>query len=154
MAFPVSAFTMTVKTCIVYPTDKHKLPSPPLAIPIHGLDLLGPPINIHNHRFYEPLQQPLTLIVEKLKSSLAEALELYPPVAGTVKANEKGEIYISTEAVGTPFIIEVKNTPYVGDSESLSPQNMVSIPLLSPSLAVKVTQVSALLLKYIKFIYS
>ncbi|KAG2194868.1 hypothetical protein INT47_002662 [Mucor saturninus] len=133
---------MIKETCIIYPTSRHTCPSPPLAIPLHGLDLLGPPMDIHNHRFYHSPGCSFTVITDKLKSSLSEALELYPPVAGTVKTKENGEVYISTEAIGTPFTTEVIDAPYVCDFERLSPRNTLPIPLLSPSLAVKVTKFS------------
>jgi hypothetical protein len=132
---------MTVETYTVYPTNKNNRSSPPLVIPLHGLDLIGAPMDIHNHRFYHSPTNPLSHITDKLRFSLAEALELYPLVAGTVQADKKGELFISTEAVGAPFLVQVKDRPYDGDSEDLSPRNIFPLPLSSPSLAVKVTQV-------------
>jgi hypothetical protein len=83
-------------------------------------------------------------VIDKLKSSLAEALELYPPVAGTVIAKENGEVYIAMDAeniLGAPFLVDIKDTPYTGDREDLSPRLDVLLPPLSSTLAVKVTQV-------------
>ncbi|KNC96614.1 hypothetical protein, variant [Spizellomyces punctatus DAOM BR117] len=132
----------------VYPTKKYKRPPPPSAIALHALDLC-PPVQIRNHRFYHRPPSHLfgttTDLIDKLKSSLAQALELYPPVAGTVRANEKGVAYIAMDAenvLGTPFLVELKDTPYVGDSEDLCPRNIVLLPPGSSTLAVKVTQFS------------
>lgn len=142
---------MVSETSIVYPTCKHARPSPPLVIPLHGLDIVGPPMDIHNHRFYHSPGKPFTVIIEELKTSLAEALELYPPVAGTVKTKGNGVYFISTEAVGTPFTVEVLDTPYIGDFEGLSART--TLPELSPSLAVKVSQVTVLLYFWYNFYF-
>jgi len=83
-------------------------------------------------------------VIDKLKTSLAEALELYPPVAGTVLINDKGEIHIATDTesiVGTPFLVDLKDTPFVKDAEDLSPRTDVILPPLASTLAVKFTQV-------------
>ncbi|KAG0202889.1 hypothetical protein BGX28_004734 [Mortierella sp. GBA30] len=77
--------------------------------------------------------------------SLAEALELYPPISGSVLANEKGEVHIAMDAdniLGTPFLVDVKDMPYAGDAEDLSPRTVVLLPPLSSVFAVKVTQFS------------
>jgi hypothetical protein len=42
-------------------------------------------------------------VITTLKSSLAEALEYYPPVAGTVRVNEEGEGYIAVDGTGADF---------------------------------------------------
>ncbi|KAF9167083.1 hypothetical protein BGX21_001727 [Mortierella sp. AD011] len=133
---------MAIEAYIVYPTNKYNRPAPS-TIALHGLD--GSPLQIHNHRFFHRPTSPFSDVIDKLKSSLAEALELYPPVAGTVEANENGDVYIAVDtknASGTPFLVDTKETPYVGDSESLSPRTDVVLPLSSTVLAVKVTQFS------------
>ncbi|CAF1392547.1 unnamed protein product [Adineta steineri] len=140
----------SVETYTIYPTtNKYNRPPPPSTIALHGMDLIGAPIDIRNHRFFHPppshLMSTTTDLINKLKSSLAEALELYPPVAGTVEVNEKGEFYIAMNAenkLGTPFLVEIKDTPYVGDSETLSPRLDMLLPPSSSTLAVKVTQFS------------
>ncbi|UJR34450.1 hypothetical protein I4U23_021857 [Adineta vaga] len=136
---------MTVETYTIYPTSKYNRPPAPSTIALHGLDLLSPPIQIRNHRFYHHPTSTTTDVIDKLKSSLAEALELYPPVAGTVRVNEKNEVYIAMDAeniLGTPFLVEMKDTPYVGDTEDLSARIGLLLPPLSSTLAVKVTQFS------------
>ena len=139
-----------VETYTVQPTaNTYNRPPPPSAIALHGMDLLGAPLDIHNHRFFHRppshLMSTIEGVIDRLKSSLAEALELYPPVAGTVRQNEKGELYIATGAedrLGTPFLVEIRDTPYAGDSEELSPRNFMLLPPSSSTLAVKVTQFS------------
>ncbi|CAF0728708.1 unnamed protein product [Adineta steineri] len=140
----------SVETYTIHPTtNKYNRPPPPSTIALHGMDLIGAPIDIHNHRFYHcpPCQMISTItdLIDKLKSSLAEALELYPPVAGTLQTNEEGEIYIAMDAenkLGTPFLVDMKDTPYAGDNEDLSPRLFMLLPPSSSILAVKVTQFS------------
>ncbi|ORZ04250.1 transferase [Absidia repens] len=137
----------TVETSTIYPTNKHHLPSPPSVITLHGLDLLSAPIQIHNHRFFHaPSSTTFADIIDTLKASLAEALEFYPPVTGTVLTNdENGDVYISLadkDILGTPFLVDIKPTAYDGDKEDLSPRTDAVLPPLTSSLAVKVTQFS------------
>ena len=135
---------MAVETYTIYPTNKYNRAPPPPTVALHGLDLLSPPIQIHNHRFFHRPTSATSDVIDKLKSSLAEALELYPPIAGTVEANEKGDVYIAMDAeniLGTPFLVDMKDTPYTGDTEDLSPRTVMLLPPSSSILAVKVTQV-------------
>ncbi|KAF9349651.1 hypothetical protein BGX34_001673 [Mortierella sp. NVP85] len=135
---------MVAESYTIYPTNKFNRPPPPSTIAFHGLDLSGP-IQIRSHRFYHQPTSDFLDVVDKLKNSLAEALELYPAVAGTVQVNEKGEFYISMDTenlLGTPFLVEMRDTPYVGDTEDLSPRSSAALPPLSSTLAVKVTQFS------------
>ncbi|KAK7033659.1 hypothetical protein VNI00_012659 [Paramarasmius palmivorus] len=138
---------MTIETYTIQPTSKHARPPPPTSIPLHGFDLIAAPLQIRNHRFFRRPASPhlsnLSSIVDLLKDSLAEALELYPVVAGIVRTNDKGEVYIATDAdQGTPFFVEVKNTPFIGDAEDIGPRQETVLPPESSTLAVKVTQFS------------
>ncbi|CAF4198918.1 unnamed protein product [Adineta steineri] len=150
MAQETTVTQNAVETYTIYPsTNKFNRPPPPSTIALHGMDLIGAPIDIHNHRFYHcppsHLISTTTDLINKLKSSLAEALELYPPVAGTLQTNEEGEIYIAMDAenrLGTPFLVDMKDTPYAGDTEDLSPRLFMLLPPSSSTLAVKVTQFS------------
>ena len=142
----MTATPSSVETYTLYPTNKYNLPSSPSKIKLHDLDLFSAAIHIRNHRFFHrPASLTPTDVVDQLKSSLAEALELYPPVTGTVQPDDQGELCIvmdKEKRLGTPFLVEMKSTPFVGDTEDLSPRQET---LLSPSasiLAVKVTQVS------------
>jgi len=154
---PPPSFKMATQTSTqtskVVPTSKYNRPSPPSKIPLHGLDLLATPIHIRNHRFYHCSQSGKNSdaadVVEKLKASLAEALELYPPVTGTVHDNGQGELHIAMDAANIqaiPFLFDAKDTPYVGDSEELSPRTETLLAPGSPILAVKVTQVNVIVL--------
>ncbi|KAF8801288.1 hypothetical protein BYT27DRAFT_7198362 [Phlegmacium glaucopus] len=138
----------SVETFMIFPTQKYNRPPPPSAIKLSALDL-SPPIHILNHRYYH-LSNVASLnatadLVNKLKSSLAEALELYPPVAGTVRVQKNGELHIAMDAksvMGTPFLVETKSVQYTGDTEEVSPRTVMLLPPESSTLAVKVTQVS------------
>lgn len=141
----MTATLQSVEKYIIHPTNKYNRPAPPSTIPLHGFDLIGSPIQIRNHRFYHrPQSLTPTDVIDKLKSSLAEALELYPPAAGIVQTNEDGELHITLDAknnLGTPFLVEMKNTPFAGDTEDLCPRLEMLLPPSSSTLAVKVTQV-------------
>jgi hypothetical protein len=137
-----------VETYTIFPTNKYNRLPPPSSIPLHGLDPVAAPIHIRNHRFYhspQPRQPgPAASTIDKLKSSLAEALELYAPIAGTVRSNDKGEVYIATDTEnlrGTPFLVEMRDVPFAVDTEDLSPRTVMLLPPGSSTLAVKVTQV-------------
>ncbi|KAF5393846.1 hypothetical protein D9757_000415 [Collybiopsis confluens] len=51
-------------------------------------------------------------IVDKLKASLAEALEFYPPVAGTLHNSPDGQIIVCN-GQGATLMTEVQDRPYV-----------------------------------------
>lgn len=131
----------TTESYFIHPTKKYNRPCPSSTIPTSWSRSSRCSDGIRNHRFYH--RCTTTNIIDKLKSSLAEALELYPPVTGIVRANEQGELYIDLDAKtspGTPFLVEIRDTPYVGDNEDLSPRPLM-LPPLSSTLAVKITQV-------------
>lgn len=136
---------MPIESYTIFPSNKYSRPAPPSKIAVHGFDLFGAPIQIRNHRFFHPpTDTTVDKVVKNLKSSLSEALELYPPVAGTVEVNGKGEIFIAMGPEynnGTPFLVEKKETPYNGDTENIGPRNDVILPITSSILEVKVTQV-------------
>ncbi|CEP13441.1 hypothetical protein [Parasitella parasitica] len=140
---------MTVESCTIFPSKKYNRPAPPSKVAFHGLDLMGAPIQIRNHRFFHPPADATTTtfdqVVEKLKVSLAEALELYPPVAGTLELDQDGQIYSAMGAEynkGTLFLVEKKEMPYHGDTVDVGPRNDVILPRESSILQVKVTQFS------------
>ncbi|ORY97928.1 transferase [Syncephalastrum racemosum] len=131
---------MTSETFTVYPTQKHKLPVPPSKIYLHGLDAFNSPIQILNHRFYRVPPSSACNVIKKLRSTLAETLEFYPPITGKVTTCPQGELIIALDKQeGTPFLVHTKDTPYTGDSEDLSPRPGLLLPPDSPILAVKVT---------------
>ncbi|KAF8943098.1 hypothetical protein BGZ47_005811 [Haplosporangium gracile] len=132
---------MTLETYTIFPTNKHNRPTPPAKVHLYGLDGHSAAIQIHNYRFFRRPFAPITEVIEQLKATLAEALELYPPVAGT------GEIFIAMDKegiVGTPFLVDFKDTPFVKDFEDLSPRTELILLPMASILAVKVTQFSYL----------
>ncbi|KAF9924598.1 hypothetical protein FBU30_005446 [Linnemannia zychae] len=114
---------------------------------LHGLDKLSPAIQTHNHRFFlRPSSVTIDEVVYQLESSLAEALELYPPMTGKITTDENNEIYIVTDKEhpnGTPFLVDLKDeTPFTNDYEGLSPRTEAILDSTASILAVKVTQFS------------
>ncbi|KAF9342353.1 hypothetical protein BGX26_007712, partial [Mortierella sp. AD094] len=75
---------MAVETYTIHLTNKYNRPPPPSTVVLHSLDLLSAPIQIRNRRFFHRLTITTSDLIDKLRSSLAVALELYSPVAGTV----------------------------------------------------------------------
>ena len=144
---------MPLETVTIHSTNKHNRSFSLSKIPLHGFDLFGAPIQILNHRFFHPPPSSTTNgtffsnVVEKLKSSLAKALDLYPPVQGTIRNDDEYVFCIAMDDAnrpGTPFTVETKDMPYsIGsDSEELSPRTGLILPPGAPTLAVKVTQVN------------
>lgn len=143
----------SIEACTIKPTNKYNRYHFPTLSLHYGLDQVGAPVHISNHRFYRrPEHLKEQDIINILKSSLAEALELYPPVAGTVRANEKGEPYIALDAEGAPFMIERRDLPFTGETDDISPRPVLLLPTPSSVLAVKVTLVTYTLL-YLFYIY-
>ncbi|KAF4610494.1 hypothetical protein D9613_006576 [Agrocybe pediades] len=132
------------ETTIILPSSKHNLPKPPTVIPLHGLDLV-PPIHIEIRHFFR-IRGPASVFadtINNLKVALAEALEIYLPVAGTVLTQEDGQIYNSTDStsiIGASFILDVKDESFVKETEELSPRSGAFLPPGSPIFAAKITQ--------------
>lgn len=61
-----------------------------------------------------------------------------------MQANDKGEVYIAIDrnVLGTPFLVELKDAPYGGDSEDLAPRSDAVLPPFLSAFAAKVTQVN------------
>lgn len=140
-----------VESYTIYPSNKHNRPTPPSRVVLHGLDRIGSPIQIRNHRFFHAPKDDddgtttFETLVHRLTLSLAEALELYPPVAGAIESDEKGDIYSVMGPEynkGTPFLVEKKSTPYQGDTDDIGPRQDVILAESASILAIKVTQVS------------
>lgn len=139
---------MVLDTYMIKPANKYNRPPPPTQIKLHGLDNLSVPIQIRINMFLPRTSRPFSEVIDKLKSSLAEALELYLPITGTMKSNEKAELYIAMDPesrLETPFMVEVKDIPYNGDTEDVSPRGFNVLEPLSSIFAVKVTQVSKIM---------
>jgi len=130
------------ESTVVLHTAKHDRPT---VIPLHGLDTMAVPIHIEIRHFFHPPKDSLHNVIKNLKSSLAEALEIYFPVAGTVVVNEKAESLIAIDQAnirGAPFIVEIKDFPFKQETEELSPRGATFLPPSSPTFAVKLSKVS------------
>ncbi|KAA1466644.1 transferase-domain-containing protein [Dentipellis sp. KUC8613] len=126
----------------VKPSGKLAKPTP-APIALHGLDVLLPHLFIRLHFFFahsEAVSDP----VEHLKASLADALDFYPPVAGSLRPGTDGKLTVLSDGRGVDFTQQDVPYPYSdvpeGDSESLGPQ--VELTLDAPVFAVKVTKFS------------
>ncbi|GAM17832.1 hypothetical protein SAMD00019534_010070 [Acytostelium subglobosum LB1] len=146
----------------IYPTNKYKirqrssssLTEQCLTVTLSGLDLISPPMQIHNHRFYRlddgvgdggggGGEAVYLEMIDRLKASLAEALELYPPVTSITTVDDKGIVSITMDRErpkGTPFIVHIADSPYTVDNENLSPRTDALLPPSASILAVKITK--------------
>ncbi|KAI8060973.1 transferase [Gongronella butleri] len=135
---------MSLETFLVRPSNKHARPAVPSELKLHGLDRIGSAIQIRSHLTFKTPASPADT-VEKLKTALSEALELYPPVNGTVVTKEDDELAIMLDDAhlqATPLIVETRDAPYTGDSEDLSPRQGLVIPPNSTIFTAKVTMFS------------
>lgn len=139
---------------VVHPANDKSTSSPsmisPSPIALHGLDLFSGPVHISIHQFYHRPPFSLEVVADRLKFSLAKALALFPPAAGTVRADDgdggKACIDMSLPCLGTPFVVAVKETQFEADTDDISPRPEVFLPTPASALAVKLTQVSMSLL--------
>jgi hypothetical protein len=102
------------------------------------------PIHIEIRHFFHAPKDSIRDVINNLKASLAEALEIYFPVAGTVVVNERAETLIATDPAnirGAPFIVEIKDFPFKQETEELSPRGGLFLPPSSPTFAVKLSKV-------------
>ncbi|KAI8059476.1 hypothetical protein BC940DRAFT_247633 [Gongronella butleri] len=135
---------MSLETFAVLPSNKHGRPAAPSEIKLHGFDVFSSCTQIRSHLTFMTPASPAECI-DKLKRALAEALELYPPVNGTVITKDDGSKFIALDdnhLQATPLIVETRDGPYEGDSEDLSPRQGVMVQPDSPIFAAKVTIVS------------
>ena len=83
--------------------------------------------------------------VFNLISSLADVLEHFPLLAGTIKPDESGSLHVYSENVGADFIYELKNEPFPGAHvPGLDPRGLeIGLPVPGdPLIAIKFTAVS------------
>lgn len=148
--------TFTIKPTSKYLNRRPAESSSPV-LPLHALDLFAP-VHISHHLFFHNSNDDdnaatVTTIdwnekIEVLKSSLAEALELYPPVAGTIRCDDHGvnsrQPYVALDGEGASFMVERRDSPFTGDGDDISPRPVLFLPTPSRVLAVKVTAVRCL----------
>ncbi|TFY72327.1 hypothetical protein EVG20_g665 [Dentipellis fragilis] len=129
-------------TTRVKPSGKLAIPAP-APIVLHGLDFLPPPIYIRLHFFFLP-DKTKSDTVDHLKTSLADVLDFYPPIAGSLRPGENGKLTLYCDGRGVDFLHQNVSYAYQdvpgGDSEVLGPQ--IELKGDQPLLAAKVTTFS------------
>jgi hypothetical protein len=135
----------------VKPSTSLRLPRPD-PVKIHILDLVVPLVWTPIYYFFPPVSQadhPVKETVLNLISSLAEVLERFPLLAGTIKPNDSGNLYIHSDNVGADFVYELRNERFLGGLvQDLNPRGFDTGPPApgEPLIAVKFTAVRAFLL--------
>ncbi|KAE9398278.1 hypothetical protein BT96DRAFT_920938 [Gymnopus androsaceus JB14] len=150
------AKTDTYMETRIEPTSKRNLP-PVEPIRLHPLDYLMPQVNIQVafvfkiarvHEKSEPVisefREQFESIVTKLKSGLAEALEVYPPVAGTIRTSGDDALAMTIvcDGQGAIFITQIEDRKYVESEhwlDRLAGKNHNDGDISKPIFAVKLT---------------
>ena len=132
----------------VKPSTSLGLPRPD-PVRIHTLDLVVPLVWAPIYYFFPPVSQvdhPVKEAVLDLISSLADVLEHFPLLAGSIKPDDSGNLNIHSDNVGADFVYELKNEPFPGvHVHGLDPRGLdVGLPAPGdPLVAVKFTAVRA-----------
>ncbi|KAJ3889218.1 transferase [Lentinula edodes] len=121
-----------IDTELIKPSKKRHLPPILEPIRLYPLDLLMPPINVRMPILFKiipaldlesssAIHEEFEMIVAKLKASLSEALELYPPVAGTFhkSPDDASTILISCDGRGATFTTQVERRSYMESEHTL-----------------------------------
>ncbi|KAJ4000553.1 transferase [Lentinula boryana] len=122
----------TMDAELVRPSTKRNLPSIVEPIRLHAFDLFMPPINVRIPMVFKIIpasgsvpssifREQFDTIVTKLKASLADALELCPPVAGTIHTSpdDASDITINCDGRGATFMTQVERQSYVESEHTL-----------------------------------
>ncbi|KAJ4472042.1 transferase [Lentinula aciculospora] len=113
---------------LIKPSTTRCLPPVVGPIVLRALDLLMPPINLRMPMMFKialasssAMREEFDKIVVKLKASLAEALELHPPVAGTIHTSpgDASVITIVCDGRGATFMTQVESRSYVESEHTL-----------------------------------
>jgi len=128
------------------PPDNHRLPRPE-PVKIHTLDLVVPLVWAPLYYFFPPVSQadhPVKETVFNLISSLADVLEHFPLLAGTIRLDPSGCPIIHSENLSTDFVYELRNEKFPGENakglDHLNPELGLPVPG-QPLIAVKFTVV-------------
>ena len=119
----------------------------PDPVKIHTLDLIVPLVWTPIYYFFPPVSQvdyPVKETVLNLISSLADVLEHFPLLAGTIKPDGSGGHKIHSDNVGADFIYELRNEKFPGvHVDGLDPRGLdFGIPVPGePLVAIKFTAV-------------
>lgn len=135
----------------VKPSKTLGLPRPG-PVEVHALDLVVPLVWTPTFYFFPPVSQadhPVKETVLNLISSLADVLEHFPLLGGTVKPDDSGNLKIHSDGVGADFIYELRDQKYPGvHVQGLSPRGAEIGPPGpgEPLIAIKFTAVCAFVL--------
>ncbi|KAF9076643.1 transferase family-domain-containing protein [Rhodocollybia butyracea] len=143
---------------LIKPTTKRNIPPVP-PIRLHALDLLMPPINVSLPILFKitpalaadgtsnpkrGIHDEFESIVERLKLALAETLEMYPPIAGTIHASpdDASALTLVCDGPGAAFITKLEDRVYV-ENENTLPQlagaDIFAMDLKLPIFTVKLS---------------
>ena len=144
MSQPVAA------TVRVRPSTRLRIPRPD-PVKIHTLDLVVPLVWAPIYYFFPPVSQadhPVKETVLNLISSLADVLEHFPLLAGSIKPDQSGNLNIHSSGVGADFVYELRNEKFSGEhDQGLDPRGLdIGLPIPGdPLIAVKFTAVCTLM---------
>lgn len=134
-------------TIRVRPSTRLGLPRPE-PVKIHTLDLVVPLVWAPIYYFFPPVSQadhPVKETVFNFISSLADVLEHFPLLAGAIKPDDSGDLYVYSDSVGADFVYELRNDEFPGTHvHGLDPRGFeFGLPVPGdPLIAVKFTAVS------------
>ncbi|KAJ3777429.1 transferase [Lentinula raphanica] len=133
------ASSAPTSTEIIQPSTKRILQAPVTpfveSVRLCPFDILMPPINMRLAMVFKiapasesdtqgssaSFEKEFEVVVAKLKASLADALELYPPVAGTIDRSptDPAVITINCDGRGARFMTQVESRAYVESEHTL-----------------------------------
>ncbi|KAF9789193.1 transferase family-domain-containing protein [Thelephora terrestris] len=128
----------------VRPSTRFGLPRPD-PVKIHALDLIVPRVWTPIYHFFPPVSQadhPVKETVLNLISSLADVLEHFPLLAGSLKPDCLGNLNIHSDNVGADFVYELRDEMFPGvHAHGLDPRGAdIGFPTPGdPLVAVKFT---------------
>ncbi|KAF9643109.1 hypothetical protein BDM02DRAFT_3123852, partial [Thelephora ganbajun] len=128
----------------VKPSTRLGLPRPD-PVRIHTLDLIAPLVWAPIYYFFPPVSQadhPVKETILNFISSLADVLEHFPLLAGSIKYDDSGNLNIHSDNVGADFVYELRNEKFPGAHvQGLEPRGIdIGLPAPGdPPVAVKFT---------------
>lgn len=117
-------------TVRVKPSNKHGLELPP-PTPLSAFDLLMPPVYVPLYLFFRPSFSPFGTqkTASDLISALADVLEHFPGLAGSIQPDDSGRPHVHSDRRGMDFVYEVREEKFPGiDSQDLCPRDMFPDP--------------------------
>lgn len=136
-------------TIRVQPSNRSGLELPPPAA-LSVFDLLMPPVYVPLYLFLHPSYFPRfghRCTALSLITALADVLEHFPPLAGSIQPDGSGKLHVHSDHRGTDFVYETRKQRFPGpDAEDLCPRGMLPDPTNKDEtlIAVKFTSVGLL----------